>query len=311
MLSSPRTLLRLLPLAALLASCQSTVKVDPNQPKFATPGEGFHTMVEALKAHDLPKAETILGLKVAEILSGDPVSDRLDRQNVVRFAAQGTRVREVTDSAAWVDCGPDNWTFPVPLIKQSDGSWRFDGPWGREEIRNRIVGRNELSTLETLRVLLAAQKEYHKMDPDKDGVKSFATRIFSTEGQRNGLYWPPAAGAPKSPASRLKASADAEGYADLATGKVPFHGYHYRVLHAQGKHVSGGAKSYFDANGRLTGGFALIAWPADYGRSGAMTFLVTGQGRVFEKDLGKGTARKAPRITVFNPDDSWMAVESL
>jgi hypothetical protein len=237
------------------------------------------------------------------------VSDRFDRANFLKLAARSWRVRRVTDTAAWVDCGPEDWTFPVPLIANGK-TWSFDGDWGREEIITRIAGRNEISTIETLRGLFSAQTKYNKLDPDGDGVPTYAMRIFSTPGKRDGLYWPPTQGAPKSPVGPMAAAAEAEGYRDLASGTLPYHGYHFRVLHAQGKNAPGGKRAFFDEAGRLTGGFAFIAWPAEYGRSGMLTFIVNDQGILFEKDLGRRTNAKADRIRAYDPDDSWTRVET-
>ena len=216
-------------------------------------------------------------------------------------------MRRVTDTAAWVDCGPEDWTFPVPLIATGK-EWAFDGDWGREEIRNRIIGRNEISTIDTLRGLVEAQWEYNKLDPDADGVPAYASRIFSTPGARDGLYWPPGKGAPASPVGPMAAAAEAEGYRGLESGNIPYHGYHFRVLHSQGKNAPGGKRSFIDADGRLTGGFAFIAWPAEYERSGVMTFVVNDRGILFEKDLGRRTGAKARRILAYDPDDSWTPV---
>lgn len=292
---------------ALLTGCQTTPRESAPAYVFRTPEEGFTSMLVALRADDIPKVEKMLGLRSEEILSGDSVSDRLDRANFLKLAAKSWRVRRVTTTAAWVDCGPDDWTFPVPLIA-SGNTWSFDGDWGREEIRNRIIGRNELSTIATLRGLVAAQWEYHQMDPDGDGAPAYASRIFSTPGARDGLYWPPSKGAPASPVGPMAAVAEAEGYTGLESGQLPYHGYHYRVLAAQGKKAPGGKRSFLDDSGRMTGGFAFIAWPADYGRSGVMTFVVNDRGLLFEKDLGRRTEARASRMKTYDPDDQWNPV---
>ena len=292
---------------ALVAGCQTTPRESAPAHVFASPEAGFAAMLAALRADNLPMVESMLGLRSEEILSGDPVSDRLDRANFLKLASQSWRVRRVTDTAAWVDCGREDWTFPVPLTGGGQ-AWAFDGSWGREEIRNRIIGRNELSTMATLRGLVEAQWEYHKMDPDGDGIPAYASRIFSTPGARDGLYWPAAKGAPVSPVGPMAAAAEAEGYSGLESGRIPFHGYHYRMLSGQGKNAPGGKRSFIDETGRMTGGFALVAWPADYGRSGVMTFVVNDRGLLFEKDLGRRTAARASRITTYNPDEDWNPV---
>lgn len=294
----------------LAASCQTATPPQANQPAYPTPLDGFKEMTTSLHANDRAKTESILGLQISEIITGDPVSDRRDRETVIRLADQSMRVRHVTDTAAWIDCGRDNWTFPIPMVKNPAGNWQFDGRWGREEIRNRIIGRNELSTMATLRGLVAAQWQYYAMDPDGDGEKAYAWRIISSDGQRDGLYWPEQKGTPLSPVGPLAAQAAEEGYANLRSGQVPYHGYHFRVLHSQGKNAPGGKRAYFDADGNLNSGFALLAWPAEHGRSGVMTFIVSDRGIVFQKDLGKSTATKAPKIKEFDPDKSWTPAES-
>jgi hypothetical protein len=304
-----RRLLLLSLLLPPLVGCQSTNREPPPAYAFSTPEEGFSSMLQSLRANDIPKVEMMLGLRTEEIRSGDAVSDRFDRANFLKLAAQSWRVRRVTDTAAWVDCGPDDWTFPVPLIA-SGKTWSFDGDWGREEIITRIAGRNEISTIETLRGLFHAQSRYKKLDPDQDGVPTYAIRIFSTPGKRDGLYWPPSKGAPASPVHPMAAAAEAEGYRDLESGRLPYHGYHFRVLHAQGKNAPGGKRSFSDEAGHLTGGFAFIAWPAEYGRSGMLTFIVNDQGVLFEKDLGRRTESTVRRIRAYDPDDSWTRVEN-
>lgn len=293
-----------------LVGCQSLRREPAPAYAFATPEEGFSAMLQSLRAGDTPKVEAMLGLRMEEIRSGDAVADRFNRENFLKLVGKGWRVRRVTDTAAWVDYGPGDATFPVPLLSRGP-KWSFDGDWGREEIRTRIAGLNELSTIETLRELVKAQSKYKILDPDGDGIPSYAKRIFSTPGARDGLYWPPGKGAPPSPVNRLAAQAEAEGYRDLETGKLPFHGYHFRVLHAQGKNAPDGKRSFIDEAGRLTGGFAFIAWPAQYGRSGVLTFIINDAGVLFEKDFGRRTEAKTERILAYDPDDSWTRVGNL
>lgn len=296
-------------LVPALVGCQSLRREPTPAYTFATPEEGFSALLESLRANETPKVEAMLGLRTDEIRSGDAVADRFNREQFLKSVAQGWRVRRVTDTAAWVDYGTDDATFPVPLLLNGK-TWNFDGDWGREEIRTRIAGRNEFSTIETLRDLVKSQSKYKTLDPDRDGVEAYAKRIFSTPGQRDGLYWPPTKGAPTSPVSRLAAQAEAEGYQNLETGKLPFHGYHFRVLHAQGKNAPGGKRSFIDESGRLTGGFAFLAWPASYGRSGMLTFIINQDGVLYEKDLGRRTEVKAQRILAYDPEDSWTRVSN-
>ena len=308
MLKTPLSFLPFgLTLGLFLSACQKPGLVT-NRPEFSSPNAGFHALLSSIKSGDEQSAETILGVKSSEILSGDPVSDRLDRKRFMEFAAQSVRVRQVTPAVAWVDCGPEAWTFPVPIVKDGK-AWEFDGSWGREEIRNRIIGRNELATIGTLRLLAKAQQKYRSMDPDGDGTQTYAERIVSEEGRWNGLYWPSSKGKPKSPLFALAKEAESEGYRNLHTGKVPYHGYYFRMLQEQGKHAPGGKMAFRDAQGQMTQGFAILAWPVSYQRSGMMTFLINKDGMLYEKDLGKLTEWKASHIHSFNPDASWLCYD--
>jgi hypothetical protein len=198
---------------------------------------------------------------------------------------------------------------PTPLVKDAQG-WRFDGAAGKEEIVNRRIGRNELYAIEVMRDFVEAQEDYAEADPTRSGARQYAQRMVSTKGQKDGLYWPTASeNEPLSPLGELAAAAVKEGYGGTdPTKATPFHGYYYRLLQAQGKSAPGGARSYV-VNGKMTGGFAFLAWPAEYGSSGIKTFVVNQQGLVFEKDLGADTEKLAAAITEYDPDDSWDAVE--
>jgi len=198
--------------------------------------------------------------------------------------------------------GEAAWEFPIPLVAVGNG-WRFDVEAGREEITNRRVGRNELSTIATLREMVDAQREYAA--EGRDGhPPAFASRLLSTPGRHDGLYWPVAEGEPESPLGEFVAAAAEEGYRS-GEAPIPYHGYHYRLLTAQGACAPGGPRDYLDAEGLLTGGFAVIAWPATYGSSGVMTFQVNRQGIVFQKDLGPGTRDAVAAIRAYDPDGSW------
>lgn len=200
--------------------------------------------------------------------------------------------------------GKDAWPFPVPLVKDAAG-WRFDAKAGRDEILNRRIGRNELSVIQVLQAYVDAQREYYLRNPQNDRLLQYAQRIASTPGKRDGLYFPTKAGEKASPLGPLVVSARAAGYKKGEGGKpVAYHGYHYRILRGQGPDAKGGAYDYV-ANGRMIGGFGLIAWPASYENSGVMTFIVSHDGVVYEKDLGPDTAAAVQKITRFNPDKSW------
>lgn len=214
-------------------------------------------------------------------------------------------VSATTRLSALALLGQEAFEFPIPP-QLEDGAWRFDVEAGREEVVNRRVGRNELSTIETLRALVQAQREYSALGGDGQRG-AYAQRVLSSDGQRDGLYWPTAEGEPESPLGPLIAEAFAEGYRSGAP--VPYHGYYYRLLTEQGASAPDGARSYLDGEGRLIGGLAVVAWPATWDNSGVKTFLVNRHGIVFERDLGANTASEVERITRYDPDDSWVPAD--
>jgi hypothetical protein len=199
--------------------------------------------------------------------------------------------------------GNDAWPFPVPLVREA-GAWRFDVEAGIEELTNRRIGRNELSTLATLHEYVDAQREYASTGRDGN-PPCYARSLLSSEGKHDGLYWPTAEGEPESPFGSFVASAANEGYTRRDAGPVAYHGYFYRSLERQGAHAPGGAKSYVDEKGLMSRGFALLAWPAKYGNSGVMTFVVGRNGIVFQRDLGEDTESAAAAIAAFDPDEIW------
>jgi len=203
--------------------------------------------------------------------------------------------------------GEQDWPLPIPIVKR-DGKWVFDGEAGVDELIYRRVGANELGAIAVCRGFVAAQLEYASEGRDGDPAGIYALKLVSDEGLHNGLYWPTAEGEPASPAGPFVAAAAAEGYRRGVDGeRQPYHGYYYRLLYAQGTNANGGARDYFKG-GLLTEGFALIAWPADYGSSGVMTFIVNHDGVVFQKDLGEDTATAVESIQTFDPDSSWTAI---
>jgi hypothetical protein len=208
-----------------------------------------------------------------------------------------------------LNVGEKDWPFPIPLVKQGD-QWFFDTKAGKEEILNRRIGENELSTVQTLLAIVDAQREYAMHDRNNDGIREYAEKFGSDPGKKNGLYWPMMPGEEPSPLGELVADARAEGYRRSGTqqGPIPFHGYYFRMLKKQGKHAAGGAFDYVVKN-KMIGGFAVIAYPAAYGSSGVMTFIVSHEGVVYQKDLGKNTAKTATAMTSFDPDKTWKKVE--
>jgi hypothetical protein len=283
----------------LFAACAAGPKV------FDTPEAALQALVAG--ADDPAVAEEVLGDGGAELLSsGDDVADQADREAVRALVREKVAFEDDGDDYRVVLLGNESWPLPLPLIKDGAG-WRFDVEAGRDEILTRRIGRNELRTIATLREAVEAQFEYAAQGRDGN-PPAFAARFASSDGKHDGLFWPASDGAPESPLGPLVAEAANEGYAlDAAArqeGREPYHGYHFRMLTAQGANATGGARSYVEG-GLLRTGFAILAWPATYGNSGVMTFLVNQRGIVYERDLGEDTAGAAAKITTFDPDPSW------
>lgn len=269
---------------------------------FATPSEAVERLAAA--GEDPRAAEELLGPGGFSLLvSGDEVADREDFERVRAMILERIDFEDAAEDTKIALLGAEAWELPIPLVREG-GRWRFDVEAGREEILNRRVGRNELSTLATLRALVEAQREYAAEGHDGN-PRAFARRILSGEGRHDGLYWPVAEGEPPSPLGPLVGAAAQESYEHGDSGPTPYHGYFFRALSGQGAHAPGGARSYLDAEDRLTGGFAFLAWPATYGNSGVMTFLVNHRGIVFQKDLGPDTERAVGAIQAYDPDESW------
>jgi hypothetical protein len=260
--------------------------------------------VSAAKTGDRKAVLTVLGQKGADIVSsGDPVADASARNRVIEaYDAKHQVVMEGTDKAVLI-IGHEDWPFPIPLVRK-DGTWRFDTAAGREEILYRRIGRNELSAIQACLAYVDAQQEYAERGIAGNGV--YAQRIVSEPGKKDGLYWPAQPSEDDSPLGELAASAASEGYR-VGQQRAPYHGYYYKVLTRQGPNAAGGALDYI-VRGRMIGGFALVAYPAEYRNSGVMTFLVNHRGDVYEKDLGPNTAHIVAGITAFNPDNTWRRV---
>jgi hypothetical protein len=274
---------------------------------FATPEEAVAALVAALQNDDTVALAKLLGAGSEELLaSGDPVADKLDRADfLAAYQAKNTLAAEGSDTMI-LTTGQDDWAMPIPIVKR-DGRWTFDGAAGIDEMIYRRVGANELGAIDVCRGFVDAQFDYAAEGRDGDPAGIYALKLLSDPGLHNGLYWETAADEPASPAGAFVASAAAEGYAASPESRSPYHGYYYRMLYAQGDHANGGARDYFN-DGVLTEGFALIAWPADYGASGVQTFIVNQDGIVFQKDLGEDTATTVESIKVFDPDSSWVAI---
>jgi len=303
-------------LAALVVAMLAHVSAgsaQPAQPRarsFESPEAAVTALVDALRRHDRKEVSAIFGPAGRRLVdSGDPVGDREAAELfVTTYDRKHELVRSGTDRAT-LTLGEDAWPFPVPIVLRNQ-RWVFDAAAGAEDVLTRRIGRNELSAIQTVQAYGDAQRDYVALDRNGDGVREYAQRFLSTAGKRDGLYWATAPGEEESPIGPLIAQASREGYRDQKRGASSgvFHGYIYRILTAQGPNAPGGAYSYM-ANGRMIGGFAVVAYPAAYGSSGVMTFVMNHDGVVFEKDLGPDTAAAAGRITRFDPDASWKRVD--
>jgi hypothetical protein len=271
---------------------------------FATPELAMQALAAAVKAGDMTTLRALLGTRGEAVLdSGDPVEDKASRE---RFTAAYEEAHKIDEKGAkaWIVVGKDEWPLPIPLLKYGS-AWYFDARQGKEELLNRRIGRNELYTIQSVLAYVDAQQDYYQRNPQNDKLLQYAQKFISSSGKRDGLYFPTKAGEKPSPLGPLFDARRAAGYVDDAGGKpAPYHGYYYKILKGQGPKAAGGAYDYI-VNGKMIGGFALLAYPATYGNSGIMTFMVNQDGVVYEKNLGPKTAAAAQKITRFNPDETW------
>lgn len=288
----------------MVGGCQSGGRQMHEGVVYETPAAAVDGLVGAMRADDPKALERVFGREGREIVSsGDRVADRRQFAAFVSAYEAKHGLTDEADGVKVLSVGEDGWPFPVPLVKREKG-WVFDAAAGREEILNRRVGRNELSAIQVCLAMVDAQREYAALDPDGNGLPDYALKLRSSEGKRDGLYWPTKEGEQPSPMGPMVAEATAEGY---GRGAGAYHGYRYRLLLGQGPSAAGGAADFM-VKGKLLGGFALVAWPAEYGNSGVMTFMVSHEGKVYQKDLGSQTARRVGAIKVFDPDESWVEV---
>ena len=295
----------LVSMAVVALLCAST-SVATAQQAFKTPEEAATALVGAAKSGDMKAITTVLGPDGDDIVSsGDEVADAATRAKfVTAYDAKHTIAME-GDSKAVMVIGPDDFPLPIPIIRK-DGQWQFDTAAGREEILFRRIGENELDAIQSALAYVDAQDEYAEKDRTGAGINTYAQRIISQPEKKDGLYWPTSQGEDPSPLGELIAEATKQGYR-VGGGRTPFHGYCFKILTRQGPAASGGEADYV-VNGKMIGGFALVAYPAEYRNSGVMTFIVNHAGTVFQKDLGPNTVQLAERMTSFNPDKSWQAV---
>ncbi|HEY6008119.1 MAG TPA: DUF2950 domain-containing protein [Geobacteraceae bacterium] len=301
-------LLLLLALLVIAASGVPTLAASPRkaQKSFASPEDAVKGLVAAVRSKNVKEAAAILGPGSRAIISsGDPVADRSGRELFLKLYDEKNAISGAESGKAVLSIGNEDYPFPIPVVKKG-GAWRFDSIAGKEELLNRRIGRNELEVIDVLRAYVDAQRDYAAMERDGNG---FAQKIRSTPGKKDGLYWEAKEGEEESPFGPMAAKAAREGYARPKSGNPsPFHGYLFRILKAQGKNAEGGAFDYV-VNGKMILGFAAIAWPAQYGASGIMTFIVNQNGIVYQKDLGKNTGKTAAAMKLYDPDRSWKKVE--
>jgi Protein of unknown function (DUF2950) len=298
--------MRISPVAfVVVLSLSSLCSLAGGEPVFQSPQAAVDALVAAVKDGGTEKIVAVLGPDGQRLASsGDDVADAAARQRFLTAYEEAHEAKE-SDGRAVLIVGKDEYPFPIPIVADA-GAWRFDTAAGEEEILDRRIGQNELSAIQVLKAYVDAQHEYAEVDRDGKGVQ-YAQRLLSSEGKQDGLYWPTAENAPESPFGSLIAEARAEGYRKTSDSPQPYHGYLFRVLSAQGKNAAGGERDYV-VNGRMLGGYGLIAIPAEYANAGVKTFMVNQDGVVFEKDLGEETVDQAGAIKSFDPDASWAKV---
>ena len=279
------------------------------QPKtFASAEAAVKALAAAAKNNDSKELLAIFGPGAKELIfSGDPVADKQRHARFLKAYDEKNRLVQQGNDMVLV-IGNDDWPFPIPVMKKGD-SWVFDLDRGKEEILNRRIGENELFTIQSVLAVVDAQREYAMKDRDRNGLLEYAQKFVSDTGQKNGLYWEAKAGEAQSPLGPIMAQARSQGYEGKPSSTPsPYHGYYYKILTTQGKDAPGGAYSYL-VKGKLIGGFAVVAYPAEFGNSGVMTFIVNHDGKVFQKNLGKNTAVIAKSMKEYNPDKTWAEVK--
>lgn len=284
----------------------SALADQQKQKTFATPEAAVKTLVDTLKQDDTTALEAIFGPgSEALVFSGDPVADKEGREKFIALYEKKNRVEPAAEpDKAVLVLGEEDWPFPIPLVKTGE-AWFFDAAQGMDELLARRIGRNELDVIQVCLAFVDAQREYALEDRDGDGILAYAGKFASETGKKDGLYWETKEGETPSPMGSLVAAAQAKGYNKSdKDARTPYHGYYYRILEAQGPDAPGGAYDYM-VKGALAGGFALVAYPAQYGNSGVMTFIVNHDGVVYQKDLGKGTEKTALKMKLFDPDPTW------
>jgi hypothetical protein len=295
--------------AVIAVTAFSATPQTTTQRSFDTPEQAVTALVSAVRTKDVSGLLAVVGPKSKDwLFSGDDVADTADWKQFINAYDLKHRIDQQSDAKAVLMVGNDDWPFPAPLVK-SAGQWQFDVAAGRDEVLNRRIGRNELDTIQTLLAIVDAQREYALTDADGNGLTDYAIRFRSTPGKKDGLYWQTQPGETASPLGLLVAEAVEAGYGGPAIpGKPrPYHGYYYRMLMGQGNAAHGGAFDYL-VNGKMFGGFAVVASPASYGNSGVETYIVNHEGVVYRKALGPDTASITAKMKLFDPGDGWEKV---
>jgi hypothetical protein len=292
--------------ALMAASTFASSAAAQTARRFTSPEEAVKALIDTVKAGNVDALVAIFGPEGKELIeSSDPATARQNRQVFTVAVAEQWHLEDAAPSRKTLVIGNEDWPFPVPLVREGSG-WRFDTAAGREEVIARRIGRNELAAIDTVRAYVSAQRRYAEQGHDGKPAGVHATRFASDLGKENGLYWPASTGGKRSPLGDLVAQAAEEGrpVGGDRTQPSPFRGYYFTILTAQGAAAPGGAKSYV-VKGEMTGGFALVAWPAQYDVTGVMTFMVNQDGIIQEKDLGPETDAVARKMTTYNPDATW------
>jgi Protein of unknown function (DUF2950) len=289
---------------------QIAFATEAEQKSFKSPEEAVNALSNAVKGNDTKALLSIFGPEGKELISsGDKVADETGREHFIKAYEEMNKLVKENDAKVILRVGKGDWPFPIPVIKKGE-NWFFDTMAGREEILNRRIGRNELNAIQVCLAYVDAQREYILKDRDEDKLLEYAQKFQSRKEKKNGLYWEAKEGEPQSPLGPLIAKAAGEGYLGkkIIGRRKPYHGYHYKILKSQGKNARGGEYDYV-VNGKMIGGFALVAYPDEYGNSGVMTFIVNQEGVVYEKNLGKETEKIARAMKKFDPDETWKKAE--
>jgi len=297
---------------ALLALTLPVRAPAADEQTFAAPQDAVNALVAAATNHDTNGLHAIFGPAGHDLVSPDAVQATEEYKLFVQHLTEKTQLVSHSDSNATVEIGADGWPFPIPLVKQG-GQWFFDTAAGRQEILARRIGMDETGAINVCNAYVAAQREYAGQDRLGDGVLAYAQFLRSTPGIHDGLFWPTnQPGEELSPLGPLVAQARVEGYHRTAKmlndEQAPYHGYYFKILTRQGKHAPGGRYDYI-INGRMIAGFAFVAWPAEWGNTGVMTFIVNQQGKVYQKNLGAQTVQIAKGMATYDPDDTWTLVK--